>query len=336
MAASPLEFSAPPQVREVKPMSESSPGHDKRREDAARAAWLYFIAGRTQEDIAAQLNISRQAAQRLVAFAVAENLIKFRLDHPIAACMDLADRLTGRFGLEFCDVAPSDAESPSSIRGVAIAAAHRLERLLLSKLPIIVCVGTGRTMRAAVEQMDDMDRPQHKLVSLVGNMSAAGHASPYDVVMRLGDKVSALRYPMPAQVLTETVEERDALLEQRFYTTLINLRGEAKASYMGVGQIGWRCPMHQEGFMTDADIEELLDAGAVGEITGWPFDEAGQLVDCRVTRRIASLPLEVPPQRQTVVAACGPEKRAALTGALKGGLFTGLITDEATAGAILA
>jgi len=317
-------------------MSESGAGHDKRREDAARAAWLYFIAGRTQDDIAAQLNISRQAAQRLVAFAVAENLIKFRLDHPIAACMDLADRLAGRFGLEFCDVSPSDAEASRSVRGVAIAAAQRLERLLQTKTPTVLCVGTGRTMRAAVEQMDDIDRPQHKLVSLVGNMSAGGHASPYDVVMRLGDKVSAARYPMPAPVLTETVEERDALHGQRFYTTLVNLRGEAKASFMGLSQIGWRCPMHEDGFMTDADIAELLEAGAVGEITGWPFDEAGHLVDCRVTRRIASLPLEAPPERQTVIAACGPEKRAAMTAALKGGLMTGLVTDEATASAILA
>ena len=71
-------------------MAEPTSGANKRREDAARAAWLYFIAGRTQDEIAAQLGISRQAAQRLVAFAVSENLIKFRLDHPISNCMELA------------------------------------------------------------------------------------------------------------------------------------------------------------------------------------------------------------------------------------------------------
>ena len=58
----------------------------QRRDDAARVAWLYFVAGRTQEEIAVLLDLSRQAVQRLVALAVSEKLIKFRLDHPIASC----------------------------------------------------------------------------------------------------------------------------------------------------------------------------------------------------------------------------------------------------------
>jgi hypothetical protein len=36
------------------------------------------------------MGISRQSAQRLVSLAVAERLIKVRLDHPIAACLELA------------------------------------------------------------------------------------------------------------------------------------------------------------------------------------------------------------------------------------------------------
>src|SRR3712207_7609151 len=52
-------------------------------DQAARAAWLYYIAGNTQDEIAHKLNVSRQAVQRLVSLAVSEKLIKFRLDHPI-------------------------------------------------------------------------------------------------------------------------------------------------------------------------------------------------------------------------------------------------------------
>ncbi|PSN17346.1 hypothetical protein C7271_18185, partial [filamentous cyanobacterium CCP5] len=57
-------------------------GHRK-LDQAAHAAWLYYIAGNTQEEIATKLNVSRQAAQRLVALAVSEKLIKVRLDHPL-------------------------------------------------------------------------------------------------------------------------------------------------------------------------------------------------------------------------------------------------------------
>jgi len=49
-----------------------------RLDDAARAGWLYYVAGRTQDEIAAAMSISRQSAQRLVSLAVAERLIKVR------------------------------------------------------------------------------------------------------------------------------------------------------------------------------------------------------------------------------------------------------------------
>src|ERR1700732_3710825 len=73
----------------------------RRLDDAARAGWLYYVAGNTQEEIAAKLGVSRQSAQRLVSLAMSAGLVKVRLDHPIARCLDLGKRLTDRFGLVF-------------------------------------------------------------------------------------------------------------------------------------------------------------------------------------------------------------------------------------------
>jgi hypothetical protein len=74
---------------------------DRRRDLAIRAAWLYYIAGNTQDQLASKLNVSRQAAQRLVATAVAEGLITFRIDHPIRACVELEEALRARFPLYY-------------------------------------------------------------------------------------------------------------------------------------------------------------------------------------------------------------------------------------------
>ena len=49
-----------------------------RLDDAARAGWLYYVAGNTQDQIAAKLGISRQTAQRLVSLAMSEGLIRVR------------------------------------------------------------------------------------------------------------------------------------------------------------------------------------------------------------------------------------------------------------------
>src|SRR5690349_16753342 len=104
----------------------------ERLDNAARAGWLYYVAGNTQDEVAQKLGVSRQTAQRLVAMAVSERLIKVRLDHPIARCMELAARLTDRFGLTLCVVVPSDPAPASSSVGIAEAAAADMEQRLKS------------------------------------------------------------------------------------------------------------------------------------------------------------------------------------------------------------
>src|SRR5512132_197612 len=124
-----------------------------RLDEAARAGWLYFIAGHTQDEIARRLKVSRATAQRLVSLCLSERLITFRLEHPIAACMDLATRLAEKFELRVCDVVPTDPVSPLAVAGVAERAASLLEATLRNEKPTIIAIGTGRAMRAAVEQV---------------------------------------------------------------------------------------------------------------------------------------------------------------------------------------
>ncbi|TIP23368.1 MAG: sugar-binding transcriptional regulator, partial [Mesorhizobium sp.] len=157
-------------------MNSRQDSGSNRLDDAARAGWLYYVAGNTQDQIASTLGISRQTAQRLVSLAVSEGLIKVRVDHPIANCLDLAARLKSRFALDLVEVVPSDPASSSTI-GVAVAAAAEIERRLRSPTPMVMAIGTGRTLKAAIEQLPPMECPQHKVVSLTGNISPDGSAA---------------------------------------------------------------------------------------------------------------------------------------------------------------
>ena len=122
-------------------MARSNGG--SRLDDAARAGWLYYVAGNTQDEIAHKLGVSRQSAQRLVSLAVSEKLIKFRLDHPIARCMELSGQLSQRFGLQSCEIVPTDPGAPESITGVAIAGAAEMQKHLDPKTPRVIAGGDG-------------------------------------------------------------------------------------------------------------------------------------------------------------------------------------------------
>ncbi|NJP09069.1 MAG: sugar-binding transcriptional regulator [Leptolyngbyaceae cyanobacterium RU_5_1] len=308
---------------------------DRKLDLAAHAAWLYYIAGNTQEEIAIKLNVSRQAAQRLVALAVSEKLIKFRLDYPLSDCIALAEALRDRFDLSLCAVVPSDAGSGETFNGIGVCAASHLETYLAAKTPTVLAFSSGRTLRTMVEQIPSMDQPQHKIVSIIGNMSHYGRAGRHEVVMHLSDRVGSQAYPVPTPVVATSVEERRLLQTQRSFLAVQTLTEQAKATFVGISQIAWNAPLHQDGFINDEEVTELIALGAVGEIAGWAYDQHGVLLENGTNSRVASVPLEQPAQR-LIIGVAGSEKKAdAILAAMRGQLITGLITDKAAAQAIL-
>jgi DNA-binding transcriptional regulator LsrR (DeoR family) len=313
-----------------------TPRSDKSRlEEAARAGWLYFVAGNTQDEIARKLNVSRPTAQRLVSLALSERLITFRLDHPIAACMELAARIAARFDLTFCEVAPADPGSDSLILGVAESAASFLEQKLRGRDPIIIAIGTGRTLRAAVERMPHMVCHEHKLVSLVGHISMQGSASFYDVLARLSDLTEAPHFPMPLPVVVPTREERDQLHRLEPVARLLELARVADVTVVGVGRMDESAPLHIDGFISANELAEMRRLGAVGEVTGWAFDAAGNIIEGGTNDRLTSAPRPIPAERLVIGVAQGTGKVLPIHAALRGKIINGLITNETTARSLL-
>ena len=306
-----------------------------RLDDAARAGWLYFIAGHTQDEIAKMLQVSRASAQRLVSLCLAERLITFRLEHPIAACMELALRLRERFDLAHCEVVPADSAAPLATVGIAERCANLLETTLRSETPVIVALGTGRAVRAAVERVTPIDRPNHQIVSLVGNISADGSASFFDTVGRLADRTGARHYPMPLPFLMSSEDERNRMVRIEPIAKVKAVAAKADLRLIGIGQMDQKAQVHVDGFVTREGLFEMMRLGAVGEITGWAYDAKGRLIKGGTNRRLTSIPPQVPAATATIAAAVGRAKVPAIKAALAGRLINGLITDEATARAIL-
>jgi DNA-binding transcriptional regulator LsrR (DeoR family) len=307
-----------------------------RLDDAARAGWLYYVAGNTQDQIAAKLGVSRQSAQRLVSLAVSEGLVKVRIDHPIANCLELASQLRERFGLDLVEVVPSDPGSASTILGVAEAAAAEIEKRLSSSEPIVMALGTGRTLKAAIEKLPAMECQQHKVVSLTGNIAPDGSAAFYNVVFTMADKVKSRSFPMPLPVIASSPEERELLHGQELIRATMTLAAQADVTFVGVGDLGPEAPLYQDGFISKGELEALREAGAVAEIVGWAFDSEGRPVEDVINDRVASTPIPSRDSSEVIALAMGERKLPGIFAAVSGRLVNGLITDECTAAALLA
>lgn len=313
-----------------KPETEPTP-----LDDAARAAWLYYVGGKTQDQIAREMGISRQRAQRLVSKAVAEGLIHMRLEHKTAACLNLESRLVQRFGLRFARVTLGLGEGSDPVVSVAPAAAAEMERVLGTTEPQVVALGTGRMLRASVEELRPMECPHHRLVSLIGNISPDGTASFYDVIMRIADKVRSPHFPMPLPVIAASEEERKAFHALAPVQRTRDLARSATVIFVGIGEMSGEPPLFKDGFLKADELVEMQAAGAVGEICGWAYDAHGRYLDVGSNLRVAGVKVIPENPALVVVVAAGAAKIPAMKAALKGRLFNALVTDEATATALL-
>jgi DNA-binding transcriptional regulator LsrR (DeoR family) len=305
-------------------------------DDAARAGWLYYVGGLTQDQIATTMGVSRQRAQRLVAKAMAEGLVHVRLNHRIGACLDLEARLTARFGLLRCRVAPDFGPGGDPARAIAQSAAAELERVLREPEPQVIAFGTGRALRAMAEEFAPPDARHHRIVSLLGNIGPDGSATLYDVIRRVAEKMMATYFPMPVPVISDTPEERAFFFHLRPVRTVIALAERADVTFVGVGQMNDDAPLLQDGFVTREELSELQAQGAVGEIASWVFDAEGRYIDVARNALIGSIRVEPGRARPVIGVAAGLNKVTAIRAALVGRLLNGLVTDEATATALLA
>ncbi len=310
-------------------------GEPSLQDEAARAGWLYYVAGMTQDQIAAELGVSRQRAQRLVSRAMTEGLIHVRLNHRIGACLDLEARLCDRFGLMRARVAPTLGAGADPAHAIAPAAAAELERVLRMPEPKVIAFGTGRALRAMAEQFVFSEPVPHRIVSLLGNIAPDGSATLYDVISRIAEKLRATYYPMPVPVISDTPEEREFFMHLRPVRTVFDLARQADVTFVGIGQMGPDAPLALDGFVTPAALRELQDLGASGEIGSWIFDLEGRYIDTPRNALVGGVRVE-PGQTQPVIGvAAGKSKVTAIGAALRGRIVNGLVTDESTARALL-
>ena len=316
--------------------SNKQTDYSRRLDIAARAGWLYYVAGYKQDQIAQMLHVSRQTAQRLVSMAKTEKLIGFRLQHPIMHCMDLAEQLSRKFGLSKCEVVPSVSGDMESIVGLAQAGAAAMEYEFDVPDGKLIGVGTGRTLRSCVEEITAMNRPDHTIVALLGETMPGGKSTPYNVIVRMADRINASYYPMSLPLYAENAEERELY---RLLDMAKQNHQKAKnvdVMFVGLGHIGLDAPLFMDEFMTKEEVESYIKAGAVGEITGWIFDENGRVIEGYANDRVTSVPLIPHHEKRVYGIASGAARVPAIKGAMRGGLINCLITNEATAELILA
>lgn len=302
---------------------------------AIRAAWLHYVGGMRQAEVAKRLGVPSVKAHRLIARVVAEGAVKVSIEGEIIECIALEEALCARFGLQTCEVAPDLEEEGLPLRALGLAGASRLRRWLESGEEPMIGIGHGRTLAEAVRAMPRLTTTGLSFVSLLGGLTRNFSANPHDVMHMLAEKTGARAYVMPVPFFANSTEDREVLLSQRGVAEVFQLAETAPLKIVGIGTVEAETQLVTSGMIERAEIEEISAAGGVGEMLGHFFDPAGHALKTPLTSRTLAVSLDESRNDRIIALAGGAAKVDAIRAVLNSGRLSGFITDERTARALM-
>jgi DNA-binding transcriptional regulator LsrR (DeoR family) len=305
---------------------------------AIRAAWMSFVGGATQGEIANRLGISTAKVHRLIAHAQRTGLVRFQVVGRPTDCLETEAALVEEFGLSSCLIAPDIGAGGegSDFRSIAEVAGPHLANLLAASNVTQVGVGMGRTLRAAIERMPRVQRADLAIVSISGSLTRKLSANPFDVVQQLAERTGGEGFYLPVPYLADSVSERDMFLGQRSVQALLARARRSDLFVIGIGSVEDDGHLIRRDLISREEQQDLISSGAVCDLMGRFIDRDGRLVAAKLGDKAVGLPFEAVRGARVVALAGGLGKLEATRAALRSGLVTDLIVDEALGRALSA
>ena len=169
----------------------------------------------------------------------------------------------------------------------------------------------------------------------MGSLSRTARSNPFEMVHALAQACGGEAYVLPTPYLVDSERDFDVVMSQSIVREALAIGASADFYISSFGLCSRESFIYRYGLIGDAEIEDLIAAGAVGDMLGKFFDAEGQLVASRLNRRTPSIPLETIGERDLILLAAGMSKCDALRAILRTGLVNRLIVDGDLANAIL-
>jgi lsr operon transcriptional repressor len=300
-----------------------------------RVARLHYEHGFTHQQIGDMLGISRVKVTRMLAEARRCGIVEIRIRSDETIFTDLEVALVERYGLDSAWVAPSFDDGDRLLSSLGMLGAAALTAAL--EPGMTVAVGLSETVGAVAPHVR-VDEPFSALfVPATGSRPGSQEAvQPHAVAQALADAFLGTTRHLPAPVLASSAEAAALLRAEPDVANALELARAADIAIFGIGGMIRGSGILMDGTTPPAQIRELTAAGAVGNISAEFFDRQGAPVTTSLSGRLIGLTLdELGNVPLRIALAGGSKKKLAIEGALAGGYITSLVTDAATAQALL-
>ena len=307
---------------------------DPDEQQRTRIAWMYYVEGLTQAQIASRLGTNRIKVNRELALCRDSGLVQIRINARLASCVELERRLEVRYGLKEAVVVPSPGPGGELYATLGVAVGSWITDRVHAGMTI--GIGWGRTLHWSVRSIRRQVEPTVTVVSLLGGLGRGSELNTYETASRFAEVLGAQCYYLAAPTYASTPELKEMLLDQGGIREIYQRGRAAELALVSVGSLVQGSTMRGLGLLTPEDLRTVQQQGAVGDLLGHLIDERGRVIDHPLNDRVVGLPpQDLGRMPRAVLVSGGPDKAPAMRGALLGGYVNAVITDEATAQTLL-
>lgn len=290
-------------------------------------AKLHYEAEMAQVEIAKKLNVSTATVSRMLQKARSLGIVRIQV-MDLAVPEEITERLTRALGLRAAAV----IDTPST--GVLAALAAPL-RGLLGRQGLgpgsVIGIGWGRAVREVIQA----GLPHLAQVDVValngGQQDAAAHFQINEFVRQAADQMGGQAHFLHAPYFS-SAPLRQAFLGDPGIQKTVGLWDRLDCTIVGIG-LPHRPSDARRG---DIVLNDAEMAGATGDVIRHYVNTAGQLLPWEgESGMIAASPDQLRRAALAIGVAATVEKAPGIIGAVRSGMINALVTDTATAMAIL-
>lgn len=303
----------------------------------ADVAEMYYLEEKNQAAIAKTIGVTRSMVSRMLTEARESGIVEIRIQRPLHLDLDLESELKEKFGIKDVFVVVTSHRSGERLtRSLGNAGAQMLARYLLPQK--ILGLAWGTSISATVDAFEAKEPIPVKVVQLVGAMGARNmEYDGHDLVARITEKLGGEAYYLNAPYLCQSRELAKSLLETKSVRETISVGKKTDIALLGIGSTAPDySSFYLAGYITRRELDDLRQAGAVGDVCGLHFDLHGQPACDEFSERLVSIRrpdlLSIPVR---LGVAGGEGKAQAILGALRSKYVNVLVVDSVTARRVL-
>lgn len=296
-------------------------------------AVMYYLEGKTQNQIAKELYISRPKVSRMLKKAKELGVVDISINYDCDTLKLLQSEIKEKFDINNVVVVKSLSNYKDTVNEIGKAAAKVLIKEVRDDMTI--GISWGNAVRSTVSRLKKQEFKGIKVVELFGAVSY-DLQNMLSIGRTLTTKLNGKLYPLPAPIYINNDIARDAVINTPVIKNTLEMIDNCDLVLSGLGTVDESILQTVWDEYVEDDIKtKIKENGGVGFLCAHFFDQNGKFLDMDINKNIIGIRSEKIKNNKNIIVAGGKKKVKSILGALNGGYIDTLISDEDTLNAVL-